>query len=113
MADFNNDGYPDLIWVNLNGPTLAFINTGGKAHYLKVQLKDDPHSLGALVTLVAASGKQFVSHFIQGEGLASDQTHVLTFGLGAESGVRTVTVKYLTGETKSVSGPPMDSTLRI
>ena len=29
VSDFNNDGYLDMIWVNINTPSLAYINKGG------------------------------------------------------------------------------------
>ncbi len=39
-ADFNNDGYPDLVHVNIAGKPKVFINAGGEASCLKVQLPD-------------------------------------------------------------------------
>lgn len=110
-ADFNGDGYPDLVYANLNGPARVFLNKGGSAHHLKVALKDEPKSIGAMVTVETAAGRKLYGHFITSEGLCSDSSHVLTFGLGAENSVKKVTIKYLSGGVETIDNPKVDSTL--
>lgn len=110
-ADFNGDGYPDLVYANLNGAARAFLNQGGGASYLKVALKDEPRSIGAIVTVETEGGRALSSHFTTSEGLCSDSSHVLTFGLGPESGIKRVTIKYATGEVETIERPRLNSTL--
>jgi len=112
-ADFNNDGYPDLIHVNLNGPIKAFINNGGKNNYLKVKLPDQLTSIGATIKVITGSGKTYTAPYINGEGLCSDQSHILIFGLGDEDKVRSVTVHYLSGSKKVLESPKINATLRV
>jgi enediyne biosynthesis protein E4 len=112
-ADFNNDGHPDILHVNLNGPTKAFINNGGKSNFLKVKLPNNPASIGATVKVATGSGKTYTAPFISGEGLCSDQSHVLIFGLGAEDKVQSVSVKYLSGKDKVVGNPTVNSTVMV
>jgi hypothetical protein len=109
VGDFNGDGYPDLIFANLDGPVRAFLNQGGSAHYLKVALKDEPRSIGAVVTVEMVSGKKLTDHFMSGEGLCSDQTHVISFGLGNDAAIARVMVQYLSGFVESVANPRVDS----
>lgn len=112
-ADFNNDGYPDLLHVNLNGPIKAFINNGGNSNFLKVKLPNNVASIGATVKVATGGGKTYTAPFISGEGLCSDQSHVLIFGLGDEDKVQSVSVKYLSGKDSIVENPKTNSTVRV
>ena len=110
-ADFNGDGYPDLVYANLNGPARVFLNRGGSAHHLRVVLRDEPRSIGARVTVETGTGKKLYGHFVTSEGLASDSSHVLTFGLGSEAAVKRVTIRYIDGSNETIENPKVDSTL--
>jgi hypothetical protein len=112
-ADFNNDGYPDLLHVNAGGPTKAFINNGGKGNFIKVKLADTVGSIGATVEVVTHQGTPYTANFISGEGLCSDQSHILVFGLGDTESVNHVVVKYLSGEKKTFKNPSMNTILRV
>ena len=111
-ADFNQDGYPDLIHVNLQGPQKAFISKGGDAKYLKVQLPNVVKSIGAKVVVTLADGSKLHNTFVLGEGLASDQTHILNFGLGTQTATA-VSVTYLDGEVINQSGTFVNQLLRL
>ena len=102
-ADFNQDGYPDLVHVNLAGKPLAFLSKGGDSNYLKVKLPNTIESIGAKVRVTLDDGRNLHQTFISGEGLCSDQSHVLTFGLtnGAAS---SVVVQYLNGQIAEQTG---------
>jgi hypothetical protein len=113
VADFNGDGYPDLIRANLDGAALAFVNAGGPNHYLKVRLPDNAGSMGARVTVTTAKGRQLTDWHVTGEGLVADQTHVLTFGLGDETAVTTVEVKYPNGKSRTINNPKIDRVLVV
>ena len=80
---------------------------------MKVQLADTPKSLGALVELTLPGGKKLTQQFSSGEGLASDQSHELIFGLGDAMSVEGVTVYYADGTTKEADPPSVGQTLRI
>ena len=113
VADFNNDGYRDVVRVNLAGPSRAFINGGGDAGYLKVRLPEVAKSLGALVELELAGGRKLTQQFTSGEGLASDQSHEMIFGLGTGSQVKRLVVTYADGSTREVNAPAANSTVDL
>jgi hypothetical protein len=102
-ADFNNDGYPDLVHVNIAGKPKAFINNGGDANYLKVQLPDVIASVAAKIKVQRSDGKVIYRDFVSGEGLSSDQSHIQIFGLEDASATE-ITVQYINGETDKRTG---------
>ncbi len=97
-ADFNNDGYPDLIHINLKGAQNVFINNGGDNGYLKVKLPNTVESIGAQISVELDNNTTLVRNFVVGEGLVSDQSHVLIFGLG-KNRARKVSVETLGGQS--------------
>lgn len=102
-ADFNQDGHPDLVHVNLLGPQNVFLSRAGENGYLKVRLPNTVHSIGAVVSVELEDGSTLVRAFVVGEGLVSDQSHVLIFGLDHQS-ASSITVKHLSGEVKEFDG---------
>jgi hypothetical protein len=113
VADFDADGLPDLVRVNLDGPARAFLNRGVGHHFVKVRLPDDARSLDARVTVETASGARRVGRVTASEGLATDSSHDVTLGLGAETEVRRVEVAFPSGKTVTLTAPPVDTLLRV
>ncbi len=111
-ADFNQDGYPDLIHVNLLGKQNVFLSTGGDQGYLKVRLPNTIDSVGAQVKVELEDGSTLVRQFVIGEGLVSDQSHVLIFGLGKQRAV-SVSVSNLAGVEKNMPGSFRNETINI
>lgn len=107
-ADFNQDGAPDLVHINLSGKSRAFISRGKLNNYLKVKLPDTVSSIGAMVTVTLSDGNKLYKPFITGEGLCSDQSHTLIFGLGKGSATD-IQVNFLDGTSKSENGEFIDT----
>ncbi len=112
-ADFNNDGYPDLVYSNINGPAKAWINDGGSYNFLKVRLEQTASAMGAKVEVITGAGKTLTDWMITGEGLGSDQSHILVFGLGEETRVTQVNVFYLGGKKNTITDPAINQTLYV
>lgn len=113
VADFSGDGYPDMVRVNLGGPARAFIHKGGPNHFLKVRLPPGPEALGAKVTVYRADGSTLTDWLLVGEGLVSDQYHVLSFGLGSDTTCKRVELLMMDGRTTSVENPKIDAELAL
>jgi hypothetical protein len=113
VADFNNDGYRDIIKINLAGVSRAFISNGGDAGYLKVQLPDNAHSLGALVEVERGDGVKLTQQITSGEGMSSDQSHRLIFGLDKEPRISQVTIYYADGTIRKMGPQKLNSTLLV
>jgi hypothetical protein len=112
-ADFNNDGYPDLIYSNLAGRSKIFINDGGDNNYLKVALEQTPKALGSKVQVITASGKTLTDWLVTGEGLGSDQSHTLVFGLGKENAIQNINIRYSDGSRNSIDANAINRTYFI
>jgi hypothetical protein len=50
---------------------------------------------------------------VSNEGLLSEQSHVLVFGLGDATSVARVEVTLLSGQRRTVNAPAIDATLTI
>lgn len=111
-ADFNQDGYPDLIHVNLQGAQQVFISKGGDQNHLKIKLANVIESIGAKVAVTLEDGSVLHQTFVSGEGLCSDQSHVLIFGLGKQKAVD-VKVDFLNGASANRSGSFVNQLLAL
>jgi len=113
IADFNGNGYPDLVYTNLSGKLRVFLNKGGSNHFLKVELKNEPKSLGATVVVEKENGETLTGFFVPTQGLCTYQTNTLFFGLGGNIAIKKVTVKFTNGEIKEFKSPKADSTIKV
>jgi len=85
----------------------------GDNHYLKVKLPNITESIGAKAEATLASGKVLTKWFVTSEGLCSDSTHILYFGLGEEESVEKLEITYLSGNTQEFTNVTGDTTLDL
>lgn len=112
VSDFNQDGYLDMIWTNIDSPSLAYINKGGNNNYIQIDLGEYVNSQGAKITVTTAT-KTLTDWLVAGEGLAGDQTSLLHFGLGRHTKVKKVLVEYTNGETYEINSPKINTVLNV
>ncbi len=111
-SDFNNDAYPDLVYANLNGNPKVFLSSGGDANFVKVKLKDSPKNIGAKIT-IKTENKTITQYNIVGEGLCSDQSNTLIFGLDKDSNILDFNVMYSDGKTRKLDSLKINSLIFI
>ncbi len=99
VSDFNDDGRPDLVWANIAGTAKAFISGVDTGNWLKVRLPDNTASLGAIVTVTTPDGMVRTKQFTASQGLGSDQSAEMIFGLG-EATEATVEARFQNGIVK-------------
>ncbi|MEP5341369.1 MAG: CRTAC1 family protein [Algibacter sp.] len=112
VSDFNQDGYLDMVWVNIDTPSLAYINKGGTNNYLQVDLGESVNVQGARVTVTTPS-KTLTEWLVSGEGLASDQTALLQFGLGKESTVSNIKIRLANDKEISIDNPKINTIIDL
>ncbi|MGJ8562806.1 MAG: FG-GAP repeat domain-containing protein [Alphaproteobacteria bacterium] len=113
VSDFNQDGWPDLVWANLDGESLAYVNKGGHDNWIKVRLPNTARSINARVTVEDDLGHVQVKQVITSQGLGSDQGRDLIFGTGTASTVKSIKVEFQDGIIKSIDAPAMASTIIV
>jgi hypothetical protein len=111
-ADFNGDGYPDLVHANLAGPSKAFLSEGGNSSYLKIQLPDTVTSIGAMVTVTRDDGKILYLPYVSGEGLCSDSSRILVAGLDGRKAIK-VSVRFIDGSVIKKYGNFQNQLLKL
>lgn len=112
-SDFDQNGYPDLVYINLNGPVKALINEGGKANYIAIRFPENATYAGARVVVNKTDGSKLSDAYIIGEGLASDQTATVTFGLGTDTAVTSVEINLPNGTTQRMENPVINTIHRL
>jgi hypothetical protein len=108
VSDFNKDGYLDMIWTNIDTPSLAYINKGGTNNSIQIDLGENFNAQGAVVT-VKTPTRTLTNYVVTGEGLASDQTALVHFGLGKEASIAKLTVRLANGKEIKVINPKINS----
>ena len=107
-SDFNQDGYPDLVYANLNGKLRVFLNKGGDQNYIKVRFPEQAKFVGAKVIVDTNNGKSMSDVYVLGEGLGSDMTSVLTFGIDKGAKVKKIRIKYIDGDIEETNSPEIN-----
>ncbi len=101
VADFNRDGVPDIVRVNLGSKSRAFISTDNKDfRSIAVKLPDTVAVLGTKVILHFSSGRRITNFVIAGEGLGSDQSREILFGLFANDLAKSLEIILPSGQKK-------------
>ncbi|MHB8643572.1 MAG: FG-GAP-like repeat-containing protein [Gaiellaceae bacterium] len=104
-ADYDNDGRMDVAVNTIGGNLILLHNTSPSGHWLEVQV--EPFSPGAVVTVTDSSGRRHVDEIHAGSSYLSSEDPRAHFGLG-KSTVKTLTVRYPGGTTKTYRSVPTD-----
>ena len=103
VADYDNDGDPDLAVSNSAGPLQLLRNDGEHGHWLGVELvgrKSNRQGIGARLVAETPGGKK-ITRFVQaGSSYLSSSDPRVLFGLGAETSVRKLTIYWPSGKVQ-------------
>jgi len=110
ISDFNDDGAPDLFWANLNQPAVAYISKAPTRNWVKIKLANTANSLNAIVTVKTGDGITRTKQVMTSQGLGSDQTRELIFGLGETTKIEKISIAYQNGDAAMVETPVVGTT---
>jgi hypothetical protein len=112
IVHIDDDGRQDLVWINMNGPVRAFLNTS-KGNYITVVVPDSVAALGTRVSVQTADANRYTRVVVAGAGMLTDQTPELTFGLGKLDQVLSVTIQRPNGPSEVILAPPINQKIII
>lgn len=116
VEDFDNDGDQDLIISNTAAkPTVIRNDSSPRGHWLQLELVGVTNArdgVGARVTLRTESGS-LVDQVVSGRSYQSSFGNRLHFGLGTDSKVDEITVRWTDGTTQKIEPTTIDTRLKI
>ena len=102
-ADFDNNGWPDLLVANLDTQNQLFINEGSGKNWIKVRLagtESNAYAVGARVE-IHTSEEILVDEVTTGSGYSSQNSFTLHFGLDDHASVDQLVIRWPSGLTET------------
>ncbi len=122
LGDLNQDGFIDVYagYAQIfNSPTTIqdrmFLNNGNTNHFFNVNLQgvqSNINGIGARVELYGAWGQQ-IREVRSGEGYGIMNSFTQHFGIGANTSITKVVVKWPSGIVQEINNPAIDQFLTI
>jgi len=116
IGDIDNDGRLDAVVTTNDGAVHVLHNeTAARNHWILVKLvghRSNRDAIGAEVMLVTASGPQYATVSTAGSYLSASDKRV-HFGLGSESVVQRIEIRWPSGIRQTVKDIPADQVLQI
>jgi len=117
FADFDGDGDLDLaVTADAGEPSRLWRNDSPTGHHwLALRLegtRSNASAIGARVVVTTKEGSQ-VQEVSGGAGRGSQNSLPLEFGLGSETAVETVTIRWPSGTVQVLRNPPLDRYLEL
>lgn len=112
VVDLDGDGRQDLLWININGPVRAFLNTS-PGNYITFLVPDTVEAIGTRIRLETDKEESYAREVIGSVGMMTDQTPELSFGLGHQARVVRVVIQRPNGQTDVIMDPPINRKIRL
>jgi hypothetical protein len=117
VGDLNGDGFPDLVVTSLQKRPRILLSSGGNGnHWIWLDLvgrKSNRDAIGANVKLTTAGGRVLHNHVAVSGGFMSSSDKRLHFGLGSESQIRSIEIRWPSGKHQTLSGVRANRVLRV
>ncbi len=117
FGDLNEDGFMDIVVTSLNEKPRILINSGDNgSHWLMLDLvgKTSPRdAIGASIKVVTDSGRTLYNHVATSVGFMSTSDRRVHFGLGGETKVSEVEIRWPSGVIQDLKDVKVDRVLHL
>jgi hypothetical protein len=117
FVDLNNDGFMDIVVTALGEkPRILMNNAIVKNHWIMFDLrghKSNRDGIGAIIKVVTASGWALYNHVTTSVGFMSSSDRRAHFGLGSESAIDHVEIRWPSGIVQRIDRPAVDRILKV
>ena len=117
FGDLNNDGSLDIVVTSLNETPRILMNTADSGnHWLMLSLtghKSARDAIGAKVKLTTASGRVLYNHVSISVGFMSSSDKRVHFGLGEESKIASIEIRWPSGIQQVLKDVAADQFLKV
>jgi enediyne biosynthesis protein E4 len=117
FGDLNNDGAMDIVVTSLNAPPRILMNSADSGnHWLLLSLtghKSARDAVGAKIKLTTASGRVLYNHVAISVGFMSSSDKRVHFGLGDETKVSSIEIRWPGGTRQVLKDIQADQVLKI
>jgi peroxiredoxin len=119
LVDWNHDGMVDMLLLNRTAPRIRLLrnHSGADRHWLQVDLtgtapRVNRDAIGARV-LLSVGDKVLCRTLYAGDGLMSQSSKTLFFGLGDAGTIDKLTVRWPDGSSEDFGGVAVDQRIHI
>ena len=117
FGDLNNDGAMDIVVTSLNETPRILMNSGESGnHWLMLSLtghKSARDAVGAKIKVTTASGRVLYNHVAISVGFMSSSDKRVHFGLGEETKVASIEIRWPSGVLQVLKDVAADQFLKI
>jgi hypothetical protein len=107
----------DLVVTSLGErPRIPMNNALNRNHWLLLDLrgtKSNRNAIGATIKVVTASGRALYNHINPSVGFMSSSDRRANFGLGSESSLNHVEIRWPSGIVQRLERPPIDQIIKV
>jgi hypothetical protein len=117
FVDLNNDGFMDLVVTSLGQKPRILMNTAlVKNHWIMFDLrgyKSNRDGIGATIKVTTGSGRRLYNHVTTSVGFMSSSDRRVHFGLGAETKIDRVEIRWPSGIVQRLEQPAVDRIVKV
>jgi enediyne biosynthesis protein E4 len=117
FGDLNNDGFQDVVATSLNEPPRILLNSADNGnHWLVLALtgrSSGRDAIGATVKVTTASGRVLYNRVSISVGLMSSSDKRVHFGLGDETRIASIEIRWPRGAVQKLTNIAADQFLKV